>query len=42
MGGREVPLTAKEFAVLLCLARRMGQVVTRATLHAEVWGWRPG
>lgn len=40
--GRRVPLTAKEFAVLLCLARRMGQVVTRATLHAEVWGWRPG
>lgn len=38
--GRPVPLTPKEFDVLLCLARQAGQAVARATLLEEVWGSR--
>jgi DNA-binding response OmpR family regulator len=36
-GKREIALTATEFAFLLHLARRPGQVVTRADLLAHVW-----
>jgi len=36
-GRREIALTAKEFAFLLCLARNMGRVVSRAELMASVW-----
>jgi DNA-binding response OmpR family regulator len=35
--GTEIALTRKEFAVLHCLARRAGQVVTRSDLLA--WAW---
>ena len=35
--GREITLTAKEFAFLLHLARNAGRVVTRAELMAHVW-----
>jgi two-component system, OmpR family, response regulator len=35
--GREVPLTAREFAVLEFLARHSGQVVSRTTLLDHVW-----
>ena len=35
--GREITLTAKEFAFLLHLARSAGRVVTRAELMAHVW-----
>jgi two-component system, OmpR family, response regulator len=35
--GRLVPLTAREFAVLEYLARRPGEVVTRADLLDHVW-----
>jgi len=36
-GGREITLTAKEFAFLLHLARNAGRVVSRADLMAHVW-----
>jgi len=35
--GRAVELTAKEFALLECLALHAGQVVDRATITAHVW-----
>jgi DNA-binding response OmpR family regulator len=38
LGGRELPLTAKEFGLLLALARRPGAFVSRDRLMAEVWG----
>ena len=37
-GNREVQLTAKEYALLEYLARRMGQLVSRAEIAAHVWG----
>ena len=37
--GESVQLTAKEFAVLLCLARRPGTVLTRESLLETVWGY---
>jgi two-component system OmpR family response regulator len=36
-GGREIELTAREFAVLEALARNAGQVVPRARLLQDVW-----
>ena len=36
-GNREVRLTAKEYALLEYLARRMGQLVSRAEIAAHVW-----
>ena len=36
-GEREITLTAKEFALLLYLARNAGTVVSRADLMANVW-----
>jgi len=35
--GREIPLTAREFAFLAHLARNAGRVVGRAELMQEVW-----
>jgi DNA-binding response OmpR family regulator len=35
---RPIPLTAREFALLLALATRRGRVLTRETLLTEVWG----
>ena len=35
--GRDVDLTPKEFALLLLLARRAGEVVPRRDILAEVW-----
>jgi two-component system copper resistance phosphate regulon response regulator CusR len=35
--GREIPLTAREYALLECLARRAGQVVGRAEIAEHVW-----
>jgi DNA-binding response OmpR family regulator len=35
--GRPVDLTAKEFAVLECLARRSGEVVSKSEILAQVW-----
>jgi len=35
-GGARVALTAQEFAVLDCLARHRGQIVTRAMLEAVI------
>ena len=35
--GRELVLTAKEYALLVYLARNAGRVVTRAELMAHVW-----
>ncbi len=37
LDGREVQLTAKEFALLALLARDPGAVVSRARILAEVW-----
>ena len=36
-GGRDIALTAKEFAFLLHLAQNAGRVVSRAELMAHVW-----
>ena len=35
--GTEIPLSAKEFSLLECLATHPGQVVDRATITAHVW-----
>jgi two-component system OmpR family response regulator len=40
--GREVELTAREFALLEFLARRAGQVVSRTELLEHVWDERDG
>ncbi|MEW6524081.1 MAG: response regulator transcription factor [Bacillota bacterium] len=37
--GREVEVTAREFELLLCLARRPGRVFTRNQLLELVWGY---
>ncbi len=37
--GLEVDVTAREFDLLLCLARRPGRVFTRDQLLQEVWGF---
>ena len=39
MDGRNAGLTYKEFEILLCLWRHGGQVVSRAQLLREVWGY---
>jgi two-component system copper resistance phosphate regulon response regulator CusR len=36
-GGRDIPLTTKEFALLEYLARRQGQVATRGDIAEHVW-----
>jgi DNA-binding response OmpR family regulator len=36
-GGRDIELTAKEFALLECLVRHRDQVVDRAAITAHVW-----
>ena len=36
-GDREIVLTAREFALLACLAANTGRVVTRAELMEQVW-----
>lgn len=38
-GGRDLELTAREFDLLLALARQPGQVLTRAQLLEQVWGY---
>lgn len=38
LGGGEVALTRKEYAVLAMLARHLGRVVTQQQLLKEVWG----
>ncbi|HET7292673.1 MAG TPA: response regulator transcription factor [Vicinamibacteria bacterium] len=38
--GREVPLTAREYALLEYLARRAGEVVSRAEIAEHVWDER--
>ncbi|MBE7503986.1 MAG: heavy metal response regulator transcription factor [Verrucomicrobiales bacterium] len=35
--GRPVPLTAKEYAVLVCLVRQAGEVLTRTRLAEQAW-----
>jgi DNA-binding response OmpR family regulator len=37
--GREIRLSAREFGLLLFLARRDGQIVPRTTLIEAVWGY---
>ena len=39
-GGEPVPLTPKEFDLLLALMRRRGAVAARRELLREVWGHR--
>ena len=39
-GGQEVPLLAKEFAILHHLLEHAGQVVTRAQLEQALYGWQ--
>jgi len=38
-GGRELGLTTREFDLLLALARRPGQVLSRVQLLEQVWGY---
>ena len=38
VGGRSLPFSQRELALLTVLARRRGQVITRAELHEAVWG----
>jgi DNA-binding response OmpR family regulator len=38
-GGREVPLTPKEYDLLVALLRRAGAVASRVDLMTEVWGY---
>lgn len=37
-GGREIGLTAREFDILVCLARNTGRVISRERLYETVWG----
>lgn len=37
-GGREIGLTAREFEILLHLARNPGRVISRERLYEAVWG----
>jgi len=37
--GRQVDLSPTEFRLLACLLRNQGQVLTRAQLLENVWGW---
>lgn len=36
---RRVKLSPVEFRLLACLAKRVGQMVTHATILEEAWGW---
>jgi two-component system copper resistance phosphate regulon response regulator CusR len=36
-GGTQLDLTPKEFALLLLLARRKGEILTRSTISEQVW-----
>ena len=38
LDGRELPLSQKEFSILLRLARSNGQAVSKETLYDSVWG----
>ena len=40
--GAAVPLSSKEFSLLVTLAREPGRVFKRAELMATVWGWSDG
>ncbi|HWD69107.1 MAG TPA: response regulator transcription factor [Solirubrobacteraceae bacterium] len=40
--GAPVPLSSKEFSLLVTLAREPGRVFKRAELMATVWGWSDG
>jgi len=42
LGGREIHLPRKEFALLALLARNAGRVLTHATLLRQVWPERQG
>lgn len=37
-GGREIPLTPKEYALLLCLAQNRNMVMSREQLLVKCWG----
>ncbi len=37
-GSKEIELTSKEFAVLECLMRRVGEILTREEIGSYVWG----
>ena len=39
-GAQQIPLTPLEFDLLMCLARKPGQVFSREALLQEVWGYR--
>ena len=41
-GSREIPLTAKEYELLLYLAQHAGRVVSRAELMEAIWGGESG
>ena len=39
LDSREISLTARQFALLDCFARRVDQVLTRALILDQVWDW---
>ena len=41
-GDRQVDLSPTEFRLLAYLMRNQGQVLTRAQLLKDVWGWNKG
>lgn len=41
LAGEEVPLSAKEFEVLVLLASHPGRVFTRAQIYEHLWGYTP-
>jgi DNA-binding response OmpR family regulator len=41
-GGRDLPMTAREFDLLTFLLRHPGQAFTREDLLRRVWGWTVG
>ena len=38
LGGKEIPLKAKEFALLKCLFEHRNTIVTKEKLFEQVWG----
>lgn len=42
LGGIELPLTTREFDLLVFFMRKPGEAFTRSQLLAEVWGWTFG
>jgi DNA-binding response OmpR family regulator len=42
LDGRLLPMTAKEFSLMVVLIQHSGEVVSRQTLLKDVWGYQAG